>query len=255
MVYGLTGGTGSGKTTVAGYLTEMGYTVIDADVVARSLTEPGSQVLWQLAETFGNEIIAEDGTLIRKKLGDIVFNNKEKLQMLNDICEITILCLADAARYGPVLGQSLFDFESYHAVVGSISLCSQEIIDLSEAFLAVVVVSIDDCKRSVDDVSGRENCLACTPRFCAAFREGITRRKIGAFLESVVHFVLLAGTVFDVIFEDVFKVVLDDEAHPAESCLISIIQTEVHDDIALFSYLVELLVAAVSAAHAGSHNY
>lgn len=85
MVYGLTGGTGSGKTTVANYLTEMGYKVIDADVIARSLTEPGSKVLWQLAENFGSEIIAEDGTLIRKKLGDIVFNNKEKLQQLNDI--------------------------------------------------------------------------------------------------------------------------------------------------------------------------
>ena len=85
MVYGLTGGTGSGKTTVANYLTEMGYTVVDADLVARSLTEPGSPVLAELAETFGSGIIAEDGTLIRKNLGDIVFNNKEKLQQLNDI--------------------------------------------------------------------------------------------------------------------------------------------------------------------------
>ncbi|MCR5010330.1 MAG: dephospho-CoA kinase [Clostridia bacterium] len=85
MVYGLTGGTGSGKTTVANYLTEMGYTVIDADVIARSLTDPGSNVLQLLAETFGEEILAEDGSLIRKRLGDIVFNNKEKLQQLNDI--------------------------------------------------------------------------------------------------------------------------------------------------------------------------
>ena len=85
MVYGLTGGTGSGKTTVANYLTEMGYTVIDADIVAKSLTEPGSNVLWKLADTFGSGIIAEDGSLIRKKLGEIVFNNKEKLQQLNDI--------------------------------------------------------------------------------------------------------------------------------------------------------------------------
>ncbi|MBQ2312426.1 MAG: dephospho-CoA kinase [Firmicutes bacterium] len=85
MVYGLTGGTGSGKTTVANFLTEMGYTVIDADVIARSLTDPGSEVLRLLAETFGEEILAEDGSLIRKRLGDIVFNNKEKLQQLNDI--------------------------------------------------------------------------------------------------------------------------------------------------------------------------
>ena len=113
MVYGLTGGTGSGKTTVAGYLTEMGYTVIDADLVARSLTEPGSQVLWQLAETFGNEIIAEDGTLIRKKLGDIVFNNKEKLQMLNDIMgpamDEAFRKALDDARLENLYGKVFFD--------------------------------------------------------------------------------------------------------------------------------------------------
>ena len=106
MVYGLTGGTGSGKTTVCGYLEEMGYTVIDADKVARSLTEPGSQVLRKLVDTFGQEIIAEDGSLIRKKLGEIVFNNKEKLQQLNDIMgpamdDIFVKVLADARLEHP----------------------------------------------------------------------------------------------------------------------------------------------------------
>ena len=113
MVYGLTGGTGSGKTTVCGYLEEMGYTVIDADKVARTLTEPGSPVLQQLAETFGGGILAEDGSLIRKKLGDIVFNNKEKLQQLNDIMgpamdNVFVKVLADARLEHPY-GKVFFD--------------------------------------------------------------------------------------------------------------------------------------------------
>ena len=106
MVYGLTGGTGSGKTTVCNYLKEMGFTVIDADVVARSLTEPGMPLLKKLADTFGSDIIAEDGTLIRKKLGEKVFGDKEKLKQLDDLFgpamdEIFEKTLADARIQNP----------------------------------------------------------------------------------------------------------------------------------------------------------
>ena len=85
MIYGLTGGTGSGKSTVAEYLVEFGCTVVDADIIARQVTEKGSEVLAQLAEEFGQDIIDENGELIRKKLGSIVFGDKEKLEKLNDI--------------------------------------------------------------------------------------------------------------------------------------------------------------------------
>ena len=85
MIYGLTGGTGSGKTTVARYLQEFGCTVVDADVIARSITDKGSPVLEKLAECFGRDIIDENGELIRKKLGSIVFGDEQKLSQLNDI--------------------------------------------------------------------------------------------------------------------------------------------------------------------------
>ena len=139
--------------------------------------------------------------------------------------------------------------------MGSISLCCKEFIDFFEAFLAIVVVSIDDRKRSIDDVARRKNSLACSPWFCAAFRKGESLRKVVRFLERIVNFILFTGSVFDMLSEDLLKVMLDDKAHSAEARLISIIQAEIHNDIALFRYLVELLVAAVSAAHSGSHNY
>ena len=85
MIYGLTGGTGSGKSTVAEYLKEFGCTVVDADIIARSVTEKGSEVLKKLSDEFGQEIIDENGELIRKKLGSIVFQDSEKLEKLNEI--------------------------------------------------------------------------------------------------------------------------------------------------------------------------
>ena len=85
MIYGLTGGTGSGKSTVSEYLKEFGYTVVDADIIAREVTAKGSPVLDDLAAAFGTEIIDENGELIRKKLGSIVFGDKEKLEKLNEI--------------------------------------------------------------------------------------------------------------------------------------------------------------------------
>ena len=85
MIYGLTGGTGSGKSTVAEYLKEFGCTVVDADIIARSVTEKGSEVLKKLSDEFGQDIIDENGELIRKKLGSIVFQDSEKLEKLNEI--------------------------------------------------------------------------------------------------------------------------------------------------------------------------
>ena len=83
MIYGLTGGTGSGKSTVADYLRELGYEVVDCDQIARQATAKGSPLLDELAAEFGQDIIDENGELIRKKLGSIVFGNEERLAKLN----------------------------------------------------------------------------------------------------------------------------------------------------------------------------
>ena len=113
MVYGLTGGTGSGKTSVSNYLKELGYTVIDADKIAREITETGSPVLAELKNTFGDSIIAEDGSLLRKKLGSIVFNDKEQLDKLNTIMarylDERFVQVLDAARVNDPYGKIFFD--------------------------------------------------------------------------------------------------------------------------------------------------
>jgi dephospho-CoA kinase len=74
---GLTGGIGSGKSTVSAMLAERGAVIVDADRIARELQEPGSPVLGQMAERFGEHIIAPDGSLDRAAVAAIVFGSDD----------------------------------------------------------------------------------------------------------------------------------------------------------------------------------
>lgn len=85
MKIGLTGGIGSGKSTVTDYLIERGYRVIDADKVARDITEPGSSVLEKLKAEFGSGVIRKDGSLDRKQLAAVVFADDDKRKILDSI--------------------------------------------------------------------------------------------------------------------------------------------------------------------------
>ena len=86
MVIGITGGIGSGKSVVTSLLKEkFGAAVIDTDRVGHEVSENGSPAYVKIVETFGNTILTEDGSIDRKKLGSLVFSNKELLQKLNDI--------------------------------------------------------------------------------------------------------------------------------------------------------------------------
>ncbi|MEC0089270.1 dephospho-CoA kinase [Paenibacillus macquariensis] len=85
MNIGLTGGIATGKSTVSSLLVKKGAMLVDADAIAREVMLPGHPVLAAVAEFFGQGILQEDGTLDRKKLGNIVFDDKEALKALNDI--------------------------------------------------------------------------------------------------------------------------------------------------------------------------
>lgn len=82
---GLTGGIGSGKSTVAAILAEHGFPIIDADKIAREVVEPGQAALAELALTFGDDILNEDGSLNRQALANVAFVNEENRQALNNI--------------------------------------------------------------------------------------------------------------------------------------------------------------------------
>jgi len=83
-VIALTGGVGSGKSTVAGMLRELGATVIDADEAARAVVEPGTPGFEQVVEAFGDRYV-QDGRLDRPALAELVFNDEAARQKLNSI--------------------------------------------------------------------------------------------------------------------------------------------------------------------------
>ena len=80
---GLTGGIATGKSTVSNHFKELGIPVLDADVVAREVVEPGQPALADIVAEFGDEMLLPDGSLYRKALGAVVFGNPEKLAKLN----------------------------------------------------------------------------------------------------------------------------------------------------------------------------
>lgn len=85
LVLGITGGIGSGKSTVSHMLEELGAVIIDADVISRQVVMPGEKAFEELLVAFGSDIIDDCGQLRRKLLAEMVFNDKNKLQILNSI--------------------------------------------------------------------------------------------------------------------------------------------------------------------------
>jgi dephospho-CoA kinase len=74
---GLTGGIGSGKTAVSDHFSELGVPIVDTDVIAREVVEPGQPALREILEHFGKELLSADGLLDRDALRNIVFKDPE----------------------------------------------------------------------------------------------------------------------------------------------------------------------------------
>jgi dephospho-CoA kinase len=90
MIIGLTGGIASGKSTASQILQAKGIPVVDADKIAREVVEPGKEAYEKVVAFFGSEILREDKTINRPRLGEIIFNDKEKRSRLNEIVHPSI---------------------------------------------------------------------------------------------------------------------------------------------------------------------
>jgi dephospho-CoA kinase len=134
MNIGLTGGIACGKSTVATMLVQRGAMLVDADRIAREVVEPGSPVLVQVAERFGQEVLLEDGTLNRKKLGEMVFGNPAALKDLQDMMHPSIRAL---------MRERMNEYEQQHPdrlVVVDVPLLYES--GLQSMFEAVMVVYV-----------------------------------------------------------------------------------------------------------------
>ena len=85
LIIGLTGGIGSGKTTVCNYFSALDVPIIDADIAAREVVQPGQAALTQITALFGQSILASDGSLDRSKLRDQIFSDEISRKKLEAI--------------------------------------------------------------------------------------------------------------------------------------------------------------------------
>ncbi|MCW2816933.1 MAG: coaE [Nocardioides sp.] len=133
MRVGLTGGVGSGKSSVAAILRELGATIIDGDVLAREVVEKGTPGLDQVVAAFGTDVLTADGHLDRPKVGAIVFNDAEQRALLESIVHPLVF-----ERYAALEAATGPD----DLVVHDIPLLAET--GRADGFDAVVVVDVPD---------------------------------------------------------------------------------------------------------------
>ena len=95
-VIGLTGGIGSGKSTVSQFLAELGAVIIDADRVGHEALKPDTEIWHEVIAAFGRQILKPGGEIDRSKLGEIVFGNADLLSQLNQIMHPRMYDMAKA---------------------------------------------------------------------------------------------------------------------------------------------------------------
>lgn len=131
---GLTGGIGSGKSTVSRLLAERGAAVVDADLVAREVVEPGTPGLRAIVEEFGEQVLRADGALDRAALGGLVFSDAQALARLNALVHPLI-----GTRTTALLEQAAAS--GAEVVVHDVALLVEN--GLAPLYDAVVVVAAD----------------------------------------------------------------------------------------------------------------
>lgn len=110
LLVGLTGGIATGKSTVSTMFAHLGAKVVDADLLAREVVMPGQPVLAQIVKEFGPDVLQEDGSLDRKRLGAVVFADGEKRKRLEEITHPAI-----RARQQRIL--SVYEEEGFEGVI------------------------------------------------------------------------------------------------------------------------------------------
>ena len=147
-LFGLTGGIGSGKSTVAQRFRERGLPVIDADVLAREVVAPGTEGLEEIVRAFGPEVLDESGALDRKRVAAKVFSDREARATLNRITHPRVAALArDRAAALDEAGEPLACYEVPLLFEGG----------LADVLRPIVVVSVDP-ETQVERTVARDSC-------------------------------------------------------------------------------------------------
>ena len=152
IIIGLTGGIGSGKSTVTNLFSDLGVTVVDADIAAREVVEPGCEALLAIQAHFGEEAINTDGSLNRQALRQQVFENKSERHWLEALLHPLIR---------QRLQQQLQQAQSAYAIISSPLLLETDQHQLADKILVVDVSEKIQLKRACTrDNNNREQIKA-----------------------------------------------------------------------------------------------
>lgn len=147
-VVGLTGGIGSGKTTVARQFASVGVDIIDADELSRVAVEPGSEALAAIAEKFGKEILTSQGSLARSELRKIVFADPEKRQWLENLLH---------PRISELIAKRIAQCQSPYCLLVSPLLLETSQSELVDRILVIDISEASQLERTMQrDGSDRE---------------------------------------------------------------------------------------------------
>ena len=140
-VVGLTGGIGSGKTTIAAIFAELGAEIINADLLARNVVCPGTKALTSIEKRFGKEILRQDGSLDRRKLREVVFKNKGELKWLEKLIHPLI---------AELLIQNIYSATSPYVILESPLLIETQQKELVDRILVVDLDEATQLNRSME---------------------------------------------------------------------------------------------------------
>jgi len=148
IVIGLTGGIGSGKSTIANFFAELGVDIIDADIAARKVVEAKSSALVQISQYFGPQFILADGTLNRPLLRSQIFTNEQDKLWLNNLLH-------------PLIRQQMLDeiqlSQSPYCLLVAPLLIENKLQSLVERVLVIDVTEAEQIKRTIlRDPSSRD---------------------------------------------------------------------------------------------------
>jgi dephospho-CoA kinase len=163
-IYGLTGGIASGKTSVGKMFRKLGAPIIDADLLAREVVQPGSDALADIEAHFGRALIQEDGQLDRKALGALVFADEEARAALNRITHPRIAAAGQAAA--GALAESGEPLALYEA-----ALIVENQLHLQNDMCGLIVVSVPEnvqierlqARDGIDEAAARARIAAQLP--------------------------------------------------------------------------------------------
>ncbi|UQF11862.1 dephospho-CoA kinase [Vagococcus lutrae] len=167
---GLTGGIATGKSTVSRFFRQHDIPVVDADVIAREVVEPGTDGLAEIVKTFGTEILLEDGSLNRKKLGEIIFKDEDKREMLNQI-------LHQEIHQKMMMAKEKWENERVPLIVFDIPLLYEA--DYQRTFDAIMVVYVPE-KTQIARLMERDELTVQQARDRIASQLPIEEKKVRA---------------------------------------------------------------------------